>query len=71
MTTTPTTHQAHQDITCEQAATLYCESRDRPLTGTEQAELHAHIEACKPCVIASGQLKALFGQLDSLLAGDE
>lgn len=59
------------NLTCEQAAMLYCDSRDRRLSAAETTQLQAHIDRCRPCSIASAQLAALFQQLDSLLAGEE
>jgi hypothetical protein len=58
-------------FTCKQAVTIYCDSRDRPLTVAEQRLLQHHVEHCHPCSIASQQMASLFNQLDILLAGQE
>lgn len=54
-------------LTCKEAASLFCDARDRTLSELEGGALEAHIRGCKACSIASRQLQTIFRQLEHLL----
>jgi hypothetical protein len=54
-------------FSCRDSTWLVSEARDRPLSATERAQLHRHIDSCPHCQVASKQFERLFAQIDDLL----
>lgn len=61
------TREDGADFSCRHGTWLVSESRDRPLSATERAQLHRHIDGCPHCQVASRQFERLFAQIDDLL----
>lgn len=54
-------------FTCEDAARLVCEERDRALLKDEQHDLAGHLQTCTYCQAARRQFMAVFRGIDELL----
>jgi hypothetical protein len=55
-------------ISCRDSTRLVSQMRDRPLDGTETAQLQTHVAQCPHCRIAAQQFADLFARVDLLLA---
>ena len=58
-------------ITCKDSTWLVSESRERPLSKPELADLEGHIAECPFCKGASTQFSVLFKQLDRYLGNSK